>query len=340
MTIEDFLFKLLYSFVFYRKSCMQEQKKPQTSYFTFVVLIFLGTFIYLGWMLSSSSSPENVQTPVKKGAEGTPAMSVNTSAKEKAEGIQLIPEKPENIAESLIIDVKPAENTEEKTDEVNTAKTKTIAKVSEADNNAIEKAEIANSQNNRYSTPMESIYIVKPNDTLTGIAKQVLGSSRRWREIAQLNSNVLPNPHKLKPGTRLRLPTNFASRGADTPQSQSYVVRETDSLYSIAVKFYGTPRAVEILKQANKEILSNNTELTEGMVIQIPQKSVFSPAKNYAAKDGFMKYKIKEGDTLSEISSKFYNSSVKYDVILQANPEIKDSKSLKVGSIINIPSQK
>jgi len=47
-------------------------------------------------------------------------------------------------------------------------------------------------------------YEVKPNDTLTSIARKELGSVAFWKEIQKLNPNV--EPKKLRPGDRVRLP--------------------------------------------------------------------------------------------------------------------------------------
>jgi len=49
------------------------------------------------------------------------------------------------------------------------------------------------------------IYIVKSGDTLSAIARDHLGGSSRWPEIARLNS--LSNPDLIFPGQQLTLPS-------------------------------------------------------------------------------------------------------------------------------------
>ena len=49
-------------------------------------------------------------------------------------------------------------------------------------------------------------YIVERGDTLTSIAINILGDSKRWKEIHELNKDKIPDPNVLKPGTELRLP--------------------------------------------------------------------------------------------------------------------------------------
>ncbi|MCH2589754.1 MAG: LysM peptidoglycan-binding domain-containing protein [Planctomycetales bacterium] len=62
------------------------------------------------------------------------------------------------------------------------------------------------------------VYSVGPKDTLTAIAQMHLGRRSRWIQIFRMNRDQLPSPHKLKPGTVLRMPADAArlqvARGA------------------------------------------------------------------------------------------------------------------------------
>ena len=49
-------------------------------------------------------------------------------------------------------------------------------------------------------------YRVGPSETLSGIAHDTLGRATRWRQIAAMNRDVMPNPDRIKPGVVLRLP--------------------------------------------------------------------------------------------------------------------------------------
>lgn len=49
-------------------------------------------------------------------------------------------------------------------------------------------------------------YIVEEGDTLTSIARDILGDPNRWKEIHELNKDKIPDPDVLKPGTELLLP--------------------------------------------------------------------------------------------------------------------------------------
>jgi LysM repeat protein len=52
----------------------------------------------------------------------------------------------------------------------------------------------------------ERIYVVKRGDTLSGIAKELLGKAGRWPEIFEANKDVIENPNLIRPGWKLRIP--------------------------------------------------------------------------------------------------------------------------------------
>ncbi len=51
-------------------------------------------------------------------------------------------------------------------------------------------------------------YTVDSGDNLSAIAKQELGDANRWREIYELNKEVIgKNPDLIQPGMELKLPS-------------------------------------------------------------------------------------------------------------------------------------
>lgn len=50
-------------------------------------------------------------------------------------------------------------------------------------------------------------YVVKPGDSLSKIAKELLGDAKRWPEIYELNKALIgDNPNLIHPGQELKLP--------------------------------------------------------------------------------------------------------------------------------------
>ena len=58
----------------------------------------------------------------------------------------------------------------------------------------------------RTEAPAAKTYTVKAGDTLSGIAKDHLGSANAYMKIFELNKDQLTDPDKIKPGQVLKLP--------------------------------------------------------------------------------------------------------------------------------------
>ncbi|MHC4233631.1 MAG: LysM peptidoglycan-binding domain-containing protein [Planctomycetota bacterium] len=51
-------------------------------------------------------------------------------------------------------------------------------------------------------------YQIKKGDRYVNIAQEQLGSTARWKEIAELNADIFPDPAKIRHGVRIRLPAD------------------------------------------------------------------------------------------------------------------------------------
>ena len=54
----------------------------------------------------------------------------------------------------------------------------------------------------------QSTYTVKPGDTLSKIAKELLGSANAYHDIFEANRDQLSDPDKIKPGQVLKIPAH------------------------------------------------------------------------------------------------------------------------------------
>jgi nucleoid-associated protein YgaU len=52
----------------------------------------------------------------------------------------------------------------------------------------------------------ETLYEVKPGDSLSKIAKRHYGDANAWNRIFEANKDVVKDPDKIFPGQKLRLP--------------------------------------------------------------------------------------------------------------------------------------
>ena len=71
-------------------------------------------------------------------------------------------------------------------------------------NNAAEIQNNRTLQNSEGSTP--AVYVVQSGDTLSSIARKVLGSSGQWERIFQANRDLLRSPNDLRVGQELQIP--------------------------------------------------------------------------------------------------------------------------------------
>ncbi|HOB75415.1 MAG TPA: LysM peptidoglycan-binding domain-containing protein [Phycisphaerae bacterium] len=71
----------------------------------------------------------------------------------------------------------------------------------------------------RSSKSGHRFYEVRPNDTFSSIAQRELGSKNRWVEIKQLNKDI--DPLKMRPGTKIRIPSNESMSADDSTKQAS-----------------------------------------------------------------------------------------------------------------------
>lgn len=127
-------------------------------------------------------------------------------------------------------------------------------------------------------------YTIKANDTFVSIAVAIYGSAEYADEIAF--ANPLVDPRKLKVGQTIRLPSikqieqqrqpaASASPSGATAEAagQTYVTKASDTLWSIAVQFYGDGTKWEQIYRANRDRIGANPDaLGEGVKLRIPPK--------------------------------------------------------------------
>lgn len=135
-----------------------------------------------------------------------------------------------------------------------------------------------------------STYIVKPGDTLYGIANKFNTTVDALKKLNNLTSNTLSI------GQVLKIPVAVDQEITVTPYIE-YIVKSGDNLYSIA-RTYGTTQQ-EIMNLNN---LTSNL-LSIGQVLKIPTSS---EGINYVVKSGDNLYSIARayGTTVSDIMNK------------------------------------
>jgi nucleoid-associated protein YgaU len=188
-------------------------------------------------------------------------------------------------------------------------------------------------------------HTVAAGETLGEISMKYYGTSKNWKKIAEANK---VDPSGLKPGQKLTIPVieGAAKPGKDAqPEAKladgehAYKVKVGDSYYNIAKKELGNASRWKELEKLNGIPAE---ELHAGQTIKLPNKEATTPnappgadATAPAAGNGRV-HVVAAGDTLAEISKKYFGTTTRWKDIVKANPGV-DPEALKVGQKLNLP---
>jgi nucleoid-associated protein YgaU len=130
-------------------------------------------------------------------------------------------------------------------------------------------------------------HVVAKGETLGDIAKQHLGSARRWKDLLAMNPGV--DPMKLQLGQVLRIagspPLASAAMAARTEvkpsapatsappvdrAGRSHIVAKGDTLGEIAQRYLGSAQRADDIYLANTDMLKSKDDLKIGQVLRIP----------------------------------------------------------------------
>ena len=178
-------------------------------------------------------------------------------------------------------------------------------------------------------------YTVKKGESYYIIAKKMLGSSSRWREIERLNS--IP-AEELRAGAVIKLPAKADAGGASgTPGAagggKTHVVAKGETLGDISKVYFGTTTKWKQIVEANPGVRPENLKVGQSLVI--PDLPAAAPAGT-SAPIGGNTYTVKSGDTLESIAASTLGKKSAWKQIVEANPGLQPT-SLRIGQVLAIP---
>ncbi|MHC4994861.1 MAG: LysM peptidoglycan-binding domain-containing protein [Planctomycetota bacterium] len=143
----------------------------------------------------------------------------------------------------------------------------------------------------RPQAPPVTWHTVKEGETLSDISRIYYNTSKHYQRIYEANRNKIPSVDRVRHGVRIVIPplpsaepiaqpqptapqpapTRVQAPTANRPASvKTYIIKENDTLSSIAAKFYGTSKAWYKLYELNKDRISDPDRVKPGLEINVP----------------------------------------------------------------------
>jgi len=131
--------------------------------------------------------------------------------------------------------------------------------------------------------PKALTHVVERGETLWGISRKYYNDASKWQAILDANRAVLRGPADLRPGMRLTVPplaaetraTASSAAGGRTlsaslPGARTHTVKKGDTLFRIALKYYGDGSRWREILAANRAVLKDPRDLKPGMKLTVP----------------------------------------------------------------------
>lgn len=141
-------------------------------------------------------------------------------------------------------------------------------------------------------------------------------------------------------GSYQGLQTQSAGQAASQNSVRTYTVKKGDTLWGISKKFYGDGRLWRNILEANLDKVQNPRTMRVGITLVIPDIGASANVQTFDANSGQSgSYTIKSGDTLWDLSQKFYNDPLKWTVLRDANAgKFVDQYHVMPGTVLTVPS--
>ncbi|MCB9761421.1 MAG: DUF3380 domain-containing protein [Alphaproteobacteria bacterium] len=170
----------------------------------------------------------------------------------------------------------------------------------------------------------QQTYTVQSGDTLSKIARAVLGDSSRYMEIFEANADQLSSPNAIRVGQVLRIPSS-APAVEEQPTEQAPV--EQPAVEQPAVE---QPVETAPVEQAPVETAPVETA---------PVETTPEVTEEPAAPEGTT-YTVQAGDTLGRIAAQVLGDSRRYMEIFEANADqLSSPNAISIGQVLRIPAQ-
>jgi len=128
-------------------------------------------------------------------------------------------------------------------------------------------------------------YTIRSGDNLSKIAARFYGDAEKRNVIYEANRDVISDPNVLSIGTTIKIPALAAGEPAAqeetaageaprpedvTSAGRTHVIKKSDSLWKLAVEYYGNGTEWKKIRDANPDKIDDPNNLPIGVEIVIP----------------------------------------------------------------------
>lgn len=173
--------------------------------------------------------------------------------------------------------------------------------------------EISSSETHNNSGKAQN-YSVKRGETLMQIAFKLYGDISKWKELKDLNSNLLGSSAQLRTGATLKYIAP-AKPFKWNPSGTPHLIRTGETLGTISNSYYGSARKWKIIWENNKPMIKNPNLIYAGFTLYCPDKKL----GNYVQPEEFQ---VPKAETVNKFTSKEEEKHTVSEVeVLSANDE-------------------
>jgi len=215
---------------------------------------------------------ENTAKPEEAAKTDEPAKPEEATNKAAAsEEVASVP-APEAVADKKVETKTEVSAAAEPVEEVKAAQEKPVIKT---ESTKVETVEVEEKNNSN-----EISYVIVRGDSLSGIAKKILGSTKKWKELISSNE-FIKNPNKIYPGDVIKIKTvtekakvfakNYIEKIEQSKVSET--VHKGDTLTKIAKRLLGDSTGWRYIWHVNQGVIHNPNRIQVGVVLNFSKSA-------------------------------------------------------------------
>jgi len=174
--------------------------------------------------------------------------------------------------------------------------------------------------------------------------------------MEQLRRGNGPTPAVQTDAITMGVPVTRTNNDRPTGKVRTHIVRQGETLWKIAERYYGTGFVHEDLLAYNRDRIRSTRDLNPGLTLLIPPRhkldeppqppqpperpDAITSAQNKQSQQPTRTYTVRKGDTLSEISQSQLGTAKRWREILELNAgRLDEPTDIFIGMTLKLPAR-